>query len=60
MLDIGFSEILVVLVVAFIVFGPEKLPEVAHKMGKVMRQFRRGFQDLMNEEKDSDKETLNK
>jgi len=32
--DIGFSEILVILVVALIVIGPERLPKVARNMGQ--------------------------
>ena len=35
-MDINFSEIGVIVLVAFIVFGPEKLPDVARKVGKIM------------------------
>ncbi len=41
MFDIAFSEIIVVLVISLIVIGPEKLPAVARKFGKIMSQFRR-------------------
>ena len=34
MLDIGFSEILVIFVLALIVLGPEKLPRVAAQVGR--------------------------
>lgn len=37
---IGTSELLVVLVVALIVFGPRKLPELGRSLGVAMRQFR--------------------
>lgn len=37
---IGTSELLVVLVVALIVFGPRKLPELGRSLGSAMRQFR--------------------
>ena len=33
MFDIGFSEIVVIMVVALIVIGPERLPKVARTMG---------------------------
>ncbi len=36
---IGTSELLVVLVVALIVFGPRKLPELGRSLGAAMRQF---------------------
>lgn len=41
MFDVSFSEILVVFVIALIVIGPEKLPTVARKFGKIMARFRK-------------------
>lgn len=38
--SIGFTEIMVVLVVALIVLGPARLPEAARSMGKAMRELR--------------------
>lgn len=40
MFDIGISEILVVLVVALIVFGPKRLPEIAQRLGKIIASLR--------------------
>ena len=37
---LGTSELLVVLVVALIIFGPRKLPELGRSLGSAMRQFR--------------------
>lgn len=37
---IGFPELMVIAFVAMLVFGPEKLPEVARQAGKVVRQLR--------------------
>lgn len=37
---LGTSELLVVLVVALIIFGPRKLPELGRSLGAAMRQFR--------------------
>ncbi len=36
----GYSEILFVLFVALIIFGPEKIPEIARNLGKAIRQLR--------------------
>lgn len=54
--SIGAPEILVILVVALIVLGPDRLPGAARQAGQAMREFRRissGFQaeirDAMNE-----------
>ena len=45
MLNVGPLELLVVLAVALIVVGPERLPELARSIGRVLRQFR----DVQNE-----------
>lgn len=37
---LGTSELLVVLVVALIIFGPRKLPELGRSLGAAMHQFR--------------------
>lgn len=40
MLNVGPLELVVVLAVALIVVGPERLPELARSVGRVLRQFR--------------------
>lgn len=40
MFGLGFQEILVILVVALIVFGPAKLPELGKALGKSISEFR--------------------
>lgn len=50
MFNVGGGELLVIFLVALIVLGPAKLPEVARQIGGVMREIRRissGFQDEM-------------
>ena len=49
MFGLGFSELVMVLVVALLVFGPEKLPEFARTLGKVTGQLRRTMDDLKHE-----------
>ncbi len=46
MLDIGLSELLIILAVALIVLGPKKLPEVARSLGRGLAEFRRASDDL--------------
>jgi len=55
MLDVGFSEILVIFVLALIVLGPEKLPKVASQVGRwigrargMARQFREQLEEEVN------------
>jgi sec-independent protein translocase protein TatB len=48
MLNVGPLELLVVLAVALVVVGPERLPELARSVGRVLRQFR----DVQDEVRD--------
>jgi sec-independent protein translocase protein TatA len=38
--NIGFPEIVVLLIIALIVFGPKRLPELGKSLGKGIREFR--------------------
>ncbi len=49
MLNIGFTEIIIILVVALVVFGPEKIPEIAKVVGKGYREFRKLSSDVRSE-----------
>ncbi len=46
---IGTGEILLVLVLALIIFGPTKLIEFSRALGKMVRVFRKATSDLSNE-----------
>ncbi len=48
-MDIGFSEILFIMLLALILFGPRKLPEIARQMGKFMAEFRRASTDFQSQ-----------
>lgn len=43
---IGVPELLILLVVALIVFGPRKLPELGRSLGKSLQEFKRASNDL--------------
>ncbi len=45
---IGPIELLVILVLALIVFGPNKLPEIARSLGKALSELRRTSQEVTN------------
>lgn len=49
MFGIGYQEMFIVLVVAMIVFGPSRLPELAGQVGRWVRDFRRMSSDLTGE-----------
>src|SRR5215510_5374706 len=44
--QLGFSEMLVIFVVALLVFGPKKLPELGKSLGKGIREFRKATNEL--------------
>lgn len=49
MFNIGPTELIVILIIALIVFGPARLPEIGKTVGKSLREFRRASQDLKDE-----------
>ena len=55
---LGGPELLLILVIALIVFGPRKLPEIGKSLGKMMVEFRRASNDFkrtIEEEVEADK-----
>jgi TatA/E family protein of Tat protein translocase len=44
--DVGLPELIVIFVVALLVFGPKRLPELAKALGKGMGELKRALQDV--------------
>lgn len=49
MFNIGPTELIVILLIALIVFGPKRLPEVGRTIGKSLREFRQATSDIKDE-----------
>jgi TatA/E family protein of Tat protein translocase len=45
-MGLGMGEIILILVIALVVFGPRKLPELGKSLGQAMSQFRRASEDF--------------
>src|SRR5262245_25345091 len=45
-MGLGMTEVILILVIALIVFGPRKLPELGKSMGQAMFQFRKASDDF--------------
>jgi sec-independent protein translocase protein TatA len=53
--SIGFPELVVILVVAVLLFGGKKIPEVAKGLGEGIKNFKNALKTDDNEKKDDDK-----
>ena len=61
MFGVGIPELLVIMVIALIVIGPEKLPDIAKTLGKAFYEFKNvidGVKTSMEEEQKNIKESL--
>ena len=59
--SIGPMELIVVLVIALIVLGPKKLPEVGKSLGKGMREFKESISNMgSNDDERDEPKTLRK
>jgi sec-independent protein translocase protein TatB len=52
LLNVGWGEMAVIMVVALVVFGPNRLPEIARSMGKFVRNFQRETSRALNDLKE--------
>ncbi len=46
--SIGMPELIIIFVIALIIFGPRKLPELGRSLGKSIAEFKRTSNDLRN------------
>lgn len=58
MFGLGVPELLVILVIALVIFGPSKLPQIGSGLGKAIRDFKKGVSS--NDEDDPNSTTANK
>ena len=58
MFGMGIQELLVILVIALVIFGPSKLPQIGSGLGKAIRDFKKGVSgDDAEEAKEPKKES---
>lgn len=58
--NIGLPTLLFIVVIALLLFGPNKLPELGRAFGKTLREFKKGTQGLMDEDEDLSAKTSRK
>ena len=49
---IGISGIILLVLIALLLFGPSKLPELGRAVGRTLREFKKGANDLMDDDQD--------
>jgi len=50
---LGGTEIIVILIVGFLIFGPKKLPEIGKSFGDTVREFKKSSKYVENEIKEA-------
>ena len=50
--NIGPTGFILLVLVALLLFGPNKLPELGRAFGRTLREFKKGASDLMDDSKD--------
>lgn len=50
---LGIWELVLILIIALVVVGPKKLPEVGRSLGKAINEFKKGSKELTDELKNS-------
>jgi len=56
MSNIGTSGIIMIILIALLLFGPNKLPELGRAVGKTLREFKKGAHEAMSDDGQSHKE----
>ncbi|WML42811.1 twin-arginine translocase TatA/TatE family subunit [Neobacillus sp. PS3-40] len=56
--NIGVPGFIIILIIALVIFGPKKLPELGKAVGQTLREFKRSTQGLMEDEKETIKATV--
>ncbi|HJV44533.1 MAG TPA: twin-arginine translocase TatA/TatE family subunit [Bacillota bacterium] len=48
--NIGFPGLILILIIALIIFGPSKLPELGRAVGKTLKEFKDSTRGIMDED----------
>lgn len=47
--NLGFGEILLIIIVIVVFFGPKRIPDIAQSIGKGIREFKKAMRDVQDE-----------
>ncbi|WP_019240576.1 MULTISPECIES: twin-arginine translocase TatA/TatE family subunit [Bacillus] len=51
--NIGVPGLIIILVIALIIFGPKKLPEMGRAVGQTLKEFKKSAKELVDDEKET-------
>ncbi|MCM3787984.1 twin-arginine translocase TatA/TatE family subunit [Domibacillus sp. 8LH] len=49
-MNLGFGEVAIILIVALLLFGPKKLPQLGRAAGQTLHEFKRGMKNVMDDD----------
>ncbi|RAK15567.1 sec-independent protein translocase protein TatA [Anoxybacillus vitaminiphilus] len=58
--NIGIPGLILILVIALIIFGPSKLPEIGRAFGTTLREFKKSTRELVSDDEPNKGQTNNK
>ncbi|MDR7080220.1 sec-independent protein translocase protein TatA [Neobacillus niacini] len=58
--NIGIPGLILIIVLALIIFGPKKLPEIGKAAGQTLKEFKKSANDLMSDEESTQEQQKNK
>lgn len=53
--QIGVTGFILIILVALLLFGPSKLPELGRAFGKTLREFKKGAKDIMDDDEEDNR-----
>ncbi|USK34497.1 twin-arginine translocase TatA/TatE family subunit [Bacillus sp. F19] len=54
--NIGIPGLILIIILALIIFGPSKLPELGRAAGNTLKEFKNATRDLMSTDKETNKD----
>lgn len=53
--NIGIPGLIIILVIALVIFGPKKLPEMGRAVGQTLKEFKKSTKELVEEDNSEEK-----